>query len=69
MTMTNKTEVDHESDSQAQNSCSRKPSAIRYLTQDIRPSLFAELQLVLLTFCTGIQGKPIPFLPSVREGS
>lgn len=29
----------------------------RHLSEDIRPSLFAELQLLLLTFCTGMQGK------------
>ena len=30
---------------------------IGYLNQDIRTSMFAEFQLVILTFCTGIQGK------------
>lgn len=41
---------------------------MRHLTQNIRTTLFAEFQLILLTFCTGIQGKPHapapPALPS-----
>ena len=27
-----------------------------HLCDDIRPSMFAELQLLILTFCTGMQG-------------
>lgn len=30
---------------------------VSHLTQDVRPTLFSETQLVLLTFCTGIQGR------------
>lgn len=33
---------------------------VDYFTQDIRTSLFVELQLLLITFCTGIQGKRTP---------
>ena len=32
-------------------------SITKYFTQDIRGSMFTEFQLVLLTFCTGMQGK------------
>jgi hypothetical protein len=28
-----------------------------HMTADVSPSLFAEVQLLILTFCTGIQGK------------
>lgn len=28
-----------------------------HFTTDIRPTLFAESQLIILTFCTGIQGE------------
>jgi hypothetical protein len=28
-----------------------------YLCQDVRGSMFTEFQLVILTFCTGIQGE------------
>lgn len=30
--------------------------ALAHMTEDIRSSMFAELQLVFLTFCTGMQG-------------
>lgn len=33
---------------------------IDHFTQDVRTSLFVELQLLLITICTGIQGK-LPF--------
>lgn len=29
----------------------------RHLTESVRPSTFAEIELLILTFCTGIQGK------------
>lgn len=31
-----------------------------HLNDDIRPTVFAEVQLLLLTFCTGIQGTSWP---------
>lgn len=34
---------------------------IDYFSQDIRTTLFVELQLLLITFCTGIQGEQITF--------
>lgn len=39
----------------------RVPAWIRFrahLSDDVSPSFLAELQLVILTFCTGIQGQP-----------
>jgi hypothetical protein len=36
---------------------------IDHFTQDVRTSLFVEIQLLLITFCTGIQGKKSPFSP------
>lgn len=35
---------------------------IDHLNQDVRTSLFVELQLLLITVCTGIQGRRPPFL-------
>lgn len=35
----------------------KRHGALGYLSQDIRSTMFAEFQLVILTFCTGIQGK------------
>ena len=35
----------------------RRGQFVNHLTEDIRTSVFAELQLVILTFCTGIQGE------------
>jgi hypothetical protein len=32
---------------------------IDHFTQDVRTSLFVELQLLLITICTGIQGKQL----------
>lgn len=34
-----------------------KEEFVDYFTQDVRTTLFVELQLLLITFCTGIQGK------------
>lgn len=34
-----------------------KNELVGYFTQDVRTTLFVELQLLLITFCTGIQGK------------
>ena len=40
---------------------------LAHFTDDIKPTLFAELQLVMLTFCTGIQGKPDFSLPTSAQ--
>ncbi|KND94666.1 hypothetical protein TOPH_00083 [Tolypocladium ophioglossoides CBS 100239] len=34
---------------------SKTSRLVNHFTEDIRPSMFAELQLVILTFCTGMQ--------------
>lgn len=39
-----------------------KNEFVDYFTQDVRTTLFVELQLLLITFCTGIQGKKTPIL-------
>jgi hypothetical protein len=38
---------------------------IEHFTQDVRTSLFVELQLLLITICTGIQGSLPPFLCTI----
>lgn len=38
-----------------------------YLRQDIRGSMFTELQLVILTFCTGMQGEIPRYWPEITE--
>ncbi|KAG5987523.1 hypothetical protein E4U43_005032 [Claviceps pusilla] len=40
-----------------QESTKSSSSAWNYFTEDLRSSTFTELQLVILTFCTGIQGE------------
>ncbi|KAK4188558.1 hypothetical protein QBC35DRAFT_549293 [Podospora australis] len=40
---------------QPQSSSSTSSRIWKYLNQDVKPSLFAELQLILLTFCIGLQ--------------
>ncbi|OAQ98202.1 hypothetical protein LLEC1_02299 [Akanthomyces lecanii] len=49
----------HSSDDEHQTSSiktiSPKNTVVTHFTQEIRPTLFAELQLLILTFCTGIQ--------------
>lgn len=39
---------------------------VSHFTEEIRPTMFAESQLLILTFCTGIQGtcRPIVSWPS-----
>lgn len=36
---------------------SKKGRLVSHLEEDIRTSVFAELQLIILTFCTGMQGE------------
>lgn len=35
---------------------------VDHFAEDVRTSLFVELQLLLITICTGIQGRPPLFL-------
>lgn len=43
---------------------SKASKAWRYLNAPVRPCGFVELQLIIITFCTGLQGQQSTFLPS-----
>lgn len=34
----------------------KKNGLVSHFTEEIRPTMFAEFQLLILTFCTGMQG-------------
>ncbi len=50
----------HSSDDEYQQSSNKtippQKGVVAHFSHEIRPTLFAEFQLLILTFCTGIQG-------------